>query len=146
MWELATHSRQTEPRAPGQAASTRSAGEPAANVGRSLWHSVKTFTLTPRRIGGHAGAVHGGAAFIFTRCIFVKVFVLFFPLRKAQGWKTRSLYYGRVSSTQSLLLIETQDGQGVCDFVVLCERCGRGINNFMYSRLFFMLYMKILMM
>lgn len=52
----------------------------------SSYSSMKTFTLTPRGITmSYAGAMHYEAWFIFTQCIFNKVFVLFFPLRRGSG-------------------------------------------------------------
>lgn len=66
--------------------------------------SVKTFTLTPRRISGsYAGATHDGACFIFNLCIFIEVFVLFFPMRRLEASGIRSLSYGKTFSTLNLL-------------------------------------------
>lgn len=72
---------------------------------RKVQSSVKTFTLTPRRISGsYAGATHDGTCFIFNLCIFIEVFVLFFPMRRLEASGIRSLSYGKTFSTLNLLI------------------------------------------
>lgn len=51
----------------------------------------------------YAGASDGGGWFIFTQCIFIEVFMLFFPLRRLEASGIGSFFNGKTSCTLNLL-------------------------------------------